>query len=191
MSDPYFSVIGIDPSLTGTGVGVIQADGTEITHAVHTFGRKGKTSETLIERLNRITTITRQVRDVIRGLDVYPDVIAIETPAYGQTSGSHHDRSGLWWDLVRELTYEAGLGVMEVGIGKVKIYATGKGNGDKDAVLAATVRRYPEAPISNNNEADAFVLAAMAARLIGEPIDDLPKTHLRAMEGLVRPWLSR
>lgn len=187
MSDPYFSVIGIDPSLTGTGVGVIRGDGGGITYAVRTFGRKGRTSETLVERLNRITTITGQVRDVIRGLGLYPDLIAIETPAYGQTSGSHHDRSGLWWDLVRELTYEAGLDVMEIGIGKVKTYATGKGNSDKDAVLAATVRRYPEAPISNNNEADAFVLAAMAARLIGESIDGLPKTHLRAMEGLVRP----
>ncbi len=184
---PYFSVIGIDPSLTGAGVGAIQVHGDDVTQAVHTFGRKGRTSETLEQRLDRITTITTQVLDVISSLDSWPELVAIERPAYGQTSGSHHDRSGLWWDLVRVLIYKMGIPVVEIDISKVKIYATGKGVGSKDQIMAAAIRRYPDAPISNNNESDAFVLAAMAARLIGQPIDDLPKTHLRAMEGLVRP----
>lgn len=188
MSSPYFSVVGIDPSLTGTGVGTIQSevDG-KISWTVHTFGRKGKTNETLDRRLERIASITQAVRATILALDVYPDLVTIERPAYGQTSGSHHDRSGLWWDLVRELTYTMGLRVMEIDIGKVKIYATGNGTVRKDAVMAAAIRRYLDVPISNDNEGDGFVLAAMAARLIGEPIDELPKTHLRAMEGLVLP----
>lgn len=187
MSHSYFSVVGIDPSLTGTGVGVIQADGTTRSTAVHTFGRKGKTTETLDQRLDRLTAVTTRVRDVISRLDVWPSLATIETPAYGQTSGSHHDRSGLWWDIVRELRYEFGIPVVEIGIGKVKIYATGKGVGAKDEIMAATIRRYLDTQITNNNEADAFVLAAMAARLIGEPIEELPKTHLRAMEGLAIP----
>src|SRR5690606_37900858 len=155
---------------------------------VHTFGRKGKRGETLVQRLGRITDITDAIRAVIGGLDVYPDLVAIESPAQNQTTGSPHDRSGLWWDVVRTLTYELGISVIEIGVTKVKMYAHGKGIGSKDEIMAAAIRRYTDAPIANNNESDAFILAAMAARLIGEPIEEsLAKTHLRAMEGLVLP----
>lgn len=186
MTGPYFSVVGIDPSLTATGVVAIQsAEGATGTR-VHTFGRRGKTSEPLMTRLARLDDTVTAVQNVIRELVVYPDVVTIESPAHNQTTGSHHDRSGLWWLLVRELTYEMGLKVVEIGPTQVKTYATGKGNANKDEVLAAVVRRYLEAPITNNNEADAWVLAAMAARLIGEPVEgDMPKTHLRAMDKVV------
>jgi len=69
------------------------------------------------------------------------------------------------------------------------IYATGKAL-DKDQVLAAVVRRYPNVPIGNNNEADALILAAMGARKLGHPYEpSLPQTHLRAMDGAEWPHL--
>ncbi|HLV43706.1 MAG TPA: crossover junction endodeoxyribonuclease RuvC [Aggregatilineales bacterium] len=183
MTDAYFSVVGIDPSLTATGVVAIQsAEGATGTR-VHTFGRRGKTSEPLMTRLARLNDTVTAVQNVIRELVVYPDVITIESPAHNQTTGSHHDRSGLWWLLVRELTYEMGLKVVEIGPTQVKTYATGKGNAGKTEVMAAVIRRHLDVPITNDNEADAFVLAAMGARLIGQPIEDsLPQTHLRAMD---------
>lgn len=61
-------------------------------------------------------------------------------------------------------------------------YATGKGNASKDAVLLAVARRYPTVEVTDNNEADALVLAAMIARLAGRPIEtSLPQTHLDAL----------
>ena len=70
-------------------------------------------------------------------------------------------------------------------------YATGRGNAGKDEVLLAVSRRYPHAPIVNNDQADAVALAAMGARLLGEPIEDsLPKTHLDALAKLAAPEIG-
>lgn len=188
MTGAYFSVVGIDPSLTGCGIATIQEDGGEREIILKTLGRKGKAGETLAQRQERIRTLVTDITDIIRTLDVYPDVVSIEGPSHGSVSGSHHDRSGLWWVLVLELSENLGLDVVEITPSQVKTYATGKGNAAKDEVMAAAIRRYPQAPISNNNESDAFTLAAMAARLIGEPIEEtLPQTHLRTMEKLSRP----
>ena len=42
------------------------------------------------------------------------------------------------------------------------------------------------ADITNNNEADAVILAAIGARLHGHPIDDIPKANLRSFAKLPR-----
>lgn len=182
-----FSVVGLDLSLTAAGVATIQQDG-ELQYGLHTIGRKGSKTETLRDRLERIVAQTNQIRAIIDNLDVEPRLATIESPAQSQTTGSTHDRSGLWWDVVRALELDLGIPVVEVGIGTLKIYAAGKGTASKDEVLVSTVRRYHDVPISNNNEADAFTLAAMAARLIARPIEmSLPKVHVRAMEGLHLP----
>ena len=75
-----------------------------------------------------------------------------------------------------------------VPVGTIKKHATGKGNAGKDEVLLAVSRRYPQAPIVNNDQADAVTLAAMGARLLGEPVEDsLPKAHLDALAKLALP----
>lgn len=43
---------------------------------------------------------------------------------------------------------------------------------------------------TGNDEADALVLAAMAHRHLGHPIDELPKTHLAAMDKIRWPGLT-
>lgn len=186
--------IGLDLSLTGSGVAVAMSeqDARDIDpdprFTVATFGRKGSATESLTERRGRISTLGQEIRDLATSLPWWPNLAMIETPAYDQTSGKTHDRSGLWWEVVRIFQAELGVDVVEVGTSKVKIYATGKGVGRKDAVMAAAIRRYPDVAISNNNESDAFILAAMGMRLLGEPIEEsLPQTHLRAMEGLTLP----
>ena len=51
-----------------------------------------------------------------------------------------------------------------------RAHATGKGTARKDAVIAAVESRY-EVGVANDNEADAIVLAAIGARLVGFPIE--------------------
>lgn len=185
-------VVGIDPSLTGAGVGVgmspeAAAWGDEKQFQVSTLGRAGKNDEPLYTRLDRIELLADEIRDTAVNLMQWPSLALIETPAYGQSTGKTHDRSGLWWEVVRIFRRELQIPVIEVSIQKVKTYATGKGNSAKDTVLIDVARRYPDVAIANNNEADAFALVAIGMRLIGHPIDDVPKTHLRAMEGLKIP----
>lgn len=166
-------IVGIDLSLTGTGIATV---GNSVN--VLTLKSKGNANATLDERALRLHNLTLDV--VTRA--VFGDTVVIEQPAYGQTGGSHHDRSGLWWLVVDALIPEVDR-LIEVTPQTVKKYATGKGNASKDEVVIAVTRRYPHIPVANNNEADALVLAAIGARLSGNPIEEsLPVANLDALE---------
>lgn len=167
-------IVGLDLSLTATGLAFIRPDSAA---GVQTLKSKGAKDASLAERALRIHNLARDI--IIAACTA--DVVVIEQPAYNQTGGSHHDRSGLWWLVVDALADEE-LRIVEATPQAVKTYATGKGNASKDEVLAAVVRRYPDVEVANNNEADALVLAAIGARLAGHPIEELPQTHLRALE---------
>ncbi|MET9313812.1 hypothetical protein ABZX12_18525 [Kribbella sp. NPDC003505] len=185
-------VVGLDLSLTSTGIARINT--TSLTPATVTRitskappterGPKGKPlPPTLQQRTNRLTTLRDQIVQVSNDADLF----VIETPAYSSKTGSTHDRSGLWWLVIEKLDYCGRYDVAEVTTGGRMKYATGKGNASKDAVLAAVVRRYADVDVTGNDEADALILAAMGARHLGAPIDDLPKTHLAAMDAVRWP----
>lgn len=172
-------VIGIDLSLTATGI----SDGTR-TWLVKSKGAK---TATLLERYHRLGRIHGTLLD---GLPQQPALAVVEGPSFGQQrQGGQHDRAGLWWYIVSSLL-DLGVSVAEIPPASLKTYATGKGNGSKDEVLAAVVRRYPDVEVTDNNTADALVLAAMGLRHLGHPIDDLPLTHLRAMSKVAWPTLA-
>jgi Holliday junction resolvasome RuvABC endonuclease subunit len=179
--------MGLDLSLTRTGVAFVgdPLQGVE----TFSFGRDGKRNEPLRVRLERIESTVYSIRACITStcLD-YPRVACVEDMPFGASGGSAADRAGLWWMVVQTLS-ELDIPVVAVNVSKVKIYATGKGNKHaKDEVMLAIVRRYADAPIKNNDEADATALAMMGARLVGRPYEDsMPQTHLRAMEGLTMP----
>lgn len=172
-------IVGIDPSLTGTGIAIIE--GGQVT--VRTVKSKGAAGDSLAARRFRLARLVRDIEEI-----VYPhvDLIVIEAPAYNSRTGHQHDRSGLWWLLV-----ERALGnyvhVAEVTTGGVKRYATGKGNAGKDSVLLAVARRFPDVAVTDNNQADALILAAMGARHLGQPIDSMPQAHCAALESVRWP----
>lgn len=189
------NVTGIDTSITHTGLVQLPLDGWTdarigaIKSAAPKTPKKprgkGNLPPTLLQRHERFAKLSAGIiRWVVQ--DERPALVAIEQPAYSKTMGSMHDRSGLWWMIVQRLLFME-IPVIEISPSKRAKYATGRGIVDKDVVMAAVVRRYPQYEITNNNEADALVLAMMAARLLGRPLDDPPKTHLAAMDGLEVP----
>lgn len=170
--------VGLDLSLTGTGVARIDlgADGPlRVRHCRHGSNTAGMDLRARSIRLRSLTAATLALCDGA-------DLVAIETPAYSKSTGSATDRAGYWWMVVGRLT-AAGVPMVEVAANTLKVYALGTGRGDKDAMVAAVVRRYGDhAPtISTNDECDALVLADMAARYLGHPLTALPATHTRAM----------
>ena len=168
-------VAGVDLSLTSTGIAVVTIDDDGTHRYVNRIQSKGGTGATLYDRRERLATITAAVMAVSGS-----NLIVIEGPSFGSVSGSQHDRSGLWWLVVNRLLH-GGDTVVEVPPTCRTKYATGAGNLGKDAVLAAAVKRYPEWDITGNDVADAVILAAMGARHLGHPIDNLPQVHLSAM----------
>lgn len=170
-------VVGLDLSLTSTGIAVHGAGIPDWAGTIKSKGAKTDTWEMRRKRLDGI--VSRVIPPIPQGA-----LVAMEAPSYGSTTGSAHDRSGLWWMVFDVLTVQ-GYAVIPVAPTVRAKYATGKGNAGKDAVLAAAVRRYPGIEIDDNNVADAVVLMAIGCRLLGEPIDDpMPATHLAALDKL-------
>lgn len=192
MTARRYTVAGLDLSLTGAGLAVIQSDFGIDTEAerfvLKTFRSEGHKTDPLLVRHQRIRGMADDIIGEITGLMEWPDLVALEDMPYGAQGAGTIDRTGLWWLVVDGLAKQY-IPTMLINVSTVKIYATGKGNKvGKDEVMLAVARRYANAPISNNDEADAFALAAIAARAKGEPLEEaLPQTHLRAMDKVVLP----
>lgn len=178
-------VVGIDPSLTSTGVACIElADDGALNVAVNRVQSAGHRAATLDERMVRLNNLVHRI-----GWDTNrrPDLVVIEGPAFSRNNAGTWDRAGLWWLVVRHM-FEAELEVVVVPPNVRAKYATGKGTAGKDEVLAAVVRRYPGVEVRGNDEADALVLAAMGARHLGHSIEEsLPASHQSVMDKVEWP----
>ena len=166
-------IIGIDPSLTATGIALIDTDHPDRTYTTTAKSKPNGTSP--FDRLHRFDTAANAILETLGG---HIDLAVIEAPSYGSQGAGTWDRAGLWWNTIRILK-RLDIATIEVPPAVRCKYATGRGNADKDVVMLSAARRYPHAPIEDNNQADAVILAAIGARLTGHPIDDpLPKINL-------------
>lgn len=91
--------------------------------------------------------------------------------------------------LVKQRLWQLGYPYVVVAPGTRAVYACGDGRADKATVLAAAQRRYTGVYLRSNDEADAFVLLAMAADHYGQPLAALPDTHRRALYSVQWPVL--
>lgn len=185
--------VGLDLSLTSTGLAMFYPDGNNDVYttlvpskpkatgpAVEKRGKLVRT-ETYADKLRRFQAIAAVIRDQI----AYGATVYIEGPSYASVGQATHDIAGSWWNTYRMLSEEMGCLVHVIAPSIVKQYATGKGNAAKDVVMAAVIKRYPDIDILNNDVADATALLALGLRLNGLPLeDDLPATHLKALEKL-------
>lgn len=183
------TIIGIDPSLEALGVASIQGDSlADIRYECHTFGRKGRKGErqaTMRERRQRIDELVYSVRCwITSSVDEVPTLAVMEDFPHSAVGGSTFDRIGLYWELYRMLD-DLAIPTAMVNVSKVKQFATGIGSGPnagKTQVTLALARRYPYVPITNDNEADAFAMAAMGSYGVGQIIEPIPLGHMVAFE---------
>lgn len=174
-------VVGLDLSLTSTGWATWGSHGFAGGHIPST----GHKDDSLQQRWTRLYDLSEQVAQIIP-----PNaLVVIEAPSYGGMKyGKPHDRSGLWWMIV-EMAYRNRHAVVEVPPSNLKQYVTGSGIADKDAMIAAIVKRYPDANVTNNDHADAVGLASMGARHLGCLAESgLPVRNIAAMDKV--RWLS-
>jgi hypothetical protein len=165
-------VLGLDLSLTATG---LAGDGWTET-------LKPPAKLRGVERLDWILSIIAD--RYLAGVTL----AAIEGPAYGSQASrqsGHHERAGLWWIVVRSL-WRRGIPYAVVPPNMRTKYATGRGNAGKDDVMREVARRFPWFT-GDNNQADALVLAAMAADHLGHPIAAMPATHRAALAAVDWP----
>jgi crossover junction endodeoxyribonuclease RuvC len=189
MGDAVLRIVGVDASLTATGICVIDQDGVVTVQRVKSKPTPKGDKAAMLTRLERIVA---EVRAVVRvPVDEPRDIriaAAIEGPSYGSTGAAVHDIAGVWWLTYRMLVDLADAAVV-IPPATLKQYVTGKGNAAKDLVLMSIVRQHEDVAPADNNEADALGLAAMVARQLGRPIESREYAHMATTLGKVA-WPS-
>jgi hypothetical protein len=183
-------VIGLDLAISSTGIARFAWDDAgALTTRTFQVTSRAEPKATLAQQVARMVDVRHRVLAAVDAFDPWcQPLVAIEGPATGLSSNAGGFALwGLWWQVVADLhTY--GCAVAVVSPSTLKVYATGFGGSAahpvrKPDVQRAVAQRYPQLLTGGSHDvADAIVLAAMAARAVRRPIDDLPSIHLRAME---------
>lgn len=171
---PREAVIGIDLSLTSTGIA--DPDGTRAVRS----RQKG---------MARLDELRRVVLDACAGALL----VVLEDYAY-HGHDAHAHALGELGGVIRWSLWTEQVSYLNVKASSLKLYASGKGNSPKAAVLAAAVKR-SGIEFQTDDEADAWWLRAigtdlLAARLgIGEPLIGMPAQNRKALDALSLPPL--
>ncbi|BBX87892.1 crossover junction endodeoxyribonuclease RuvC [Mycolicibacterium aubagnense] len=184
------NVIGLDLSLTGSGIAAIDVAAGQLSTAVH--GSPPPAVDTLSAHVARHCTLTDGiVAQVIAADPVLVVVEGLQFSVKGKDS-SVARRGFLWWAVTAGLC-NAGVPVMEVTPQQIKQFATGRGNSSKSQVAAAYALAWPHATRDKNIEdrADASFAAALGAAWLGVPGLPISKTvaRIKVLSKLPEPTL--
>ena len=160
-------VVGIDPSLTGTG---ICADGECATVTT-------KPGQPMGERLALIYAAVGGCADGSPWLAVMEDM-----PKHAHSAGLTAMAHG----VVRLALHHAGAHVITVPPSTLKKYATGKGTATKADMRMALYQRVG-IDLRDDDQVDAWWLRALGYQMLGYPLVDLPKAQMAALDKLRLP----
>lgn len=186
--------VGIDPSLTSTGVAVL-VDGRSAHYG--RYGRDGHNGATYTSRSRRVRKmITDVTRAALTGGT--PDVFVIEEHPYAVgNQGNEFDRAAIWHGIYGNLDARSIPGVV-VNNSTGKAWVTGAGKASKQDMIAVIDEWYAgqiEPPLKKwritvdhpDDIADAFGYATMGAYKLGDPLPFEPKERHRTALALL-PW---
>ena len=166
-------VVGIDPSMVATAVA--WCDG-----GVTLVRPRKKPTEDRIKRITliaeRVTTGLLQHHESPTMADI--DLVVIEGYSYG--SPYRGELMGELGGVLRYVIAQAGYPWIEVAPTTLKKYATGSGMSKKAGMVIAARDRLGYDG-DDDNEADALWLRAYGHALLGDPLVDLPISHITAL----------
>lgn len=173
-------VIGIDPSLSATGVIVLNETGQIIAkRVVSSVPNSGK----VVERIQRIEKMVRTIKLICD--EHKPEAICIEHYTLGSNSPGTADRIE-YGGLLRYVLVTDGWKLFEVNQSTLKKWATGKGkfppNAGKTPMIVAMTTRYNVA-LETDDEYDAYALARVALQLakVEEPANQTQRECLETI----------
>jgi Holliday junction resolvasome RuvABC endonuclease subunit len=176
-----FTAIGLDMSLTSTGV-CVKTTGTINIKTIKSDPHKHPND---LERLRFI------VEEVMRSIPImyFPatHMVCIEdyfVPYNPKQIGSAIKLIALG-TLMRVRLYEAGIPFFVVSPSQLKKFVLGKGTGQKDLILREVYKRWG-INAENNDQADSVVLAYLAESLIMGSKDDMPKFQIEVIDAVMR-----
>jgi len=153
-------ILGLDPSLTCTGWGIIAKSGNRLTHVANGQVRTDP-SASLPDRL---VTLDRELTDVI--LTHRPDCAAVEEVFVNKNPQSTL-KLGQARGVALLAAARAGLPVAEYATRLVKKAIVGTGAAEKAQVQAMLKVLLPAAKVTGADAADALAVAIAHAHLLG------------------------
>lgn len=167
-------IVGLDLSTVRVGMAMANGDLVSVT---------GKSPD-IYRRLSDIR------RGVFRELTLRPprpDLIVVEDYSLGSPGRISLVRLGEIGGIIRSELFERDWRFVLVRPSSVKQFATGKGNADKPAMIAAARALGTRATI-NDDEADAFHLRRMAQAAYGLLDRPLETHEISALDGCGVEW---
>ncbi|TDE03443.1 Holliday junction endonuclease [Jiangella asiatica] len=166
--DEWTAVVGIDPSMTGTGL----AYGHDLLDTV-TFSRK-------VAGDQRLAHIDGAIAGAVRGAGL---AIIEDLPTHGHGAGI----TGMAQGVIRLALIRAMVPYVTVPPATLKKYATGRGNATKADMRMALYQR-TDLDVRDDNQVDAWWLRQMGRDAIGHHYAvKLPRAQREAMLKLTWP----
>jgi Holliday junction resolvasome RuvABC endonuclease subunit len=156
-------VVGLDLSLTCTGIAVCMENGRGVSMASRTVTSTGRRSATLPERHSRLTALGA---DIVHSASTADLVVVEGLFNAGASAGALVDRAALFWFVVGALVRRE-VPVAVVAPSALKLAMTGSGKADKAALATALVRLWPETDVTSSDVSDAAGLAHLGAVALG------------------------
>lgn len=165
-------VIGIDPSLTATGIADHAGDTSVITYP------KG------CEGDQRLARISDRLQELIFAVPIATSLYAVieDLPTHGKGAG----QTGMVQGVVRLKLIEFEIPYVTVPPASLKLFATGKGTAPKPDLRMELFKR-TGIDLPNDNKVDAWWLRELGLHKLGNPTITLPKINLKALDK-VEDW---
>jgi Holliday junction resolvasome RuvABC endonuclease subunit len=152
-------VVGLDLSITATGIAY--ADGFTTTVKPLSSGDA------------RLAEIRNEVRSAVVGTAL---VVIEDLPTHARAAGI----TGMVHGAIRVML-QSGPPYVLITPATLKKYATGKGNAGKPEMAVALFKR-AGLELADDNQVDAWWLRAAGLELLGEPLVELPKAQVAALD---------
>jgi Holliday junction resolvasome RuvABC endonuclease subunit len=166
-------IVGIDFSLTCTGVGeIVRQPGAAPVASAATFGSSGNRADTLPDRHERLTDLANRVVEHCAGARL----AVVELPTTGARGASPIDRHHAWWLIVGGLVRRE-VPVATVASTSLKLAIAGSGRADKAALAIAVERLWPGLDVSSSDVSDAVGMAHLGAVRLGWDVPTLERHH--------------
>lgn len=177
MTVGYF--MGIDPSLTGTGVCIMDANANICELQTLSAGKEKGLRRLEILRFQMLKVLARYPH--IRG-------VALEGYSFGSTGAGTLSRAE-WRGVLQWLLYDRGYAMYHLSPNSLKKFATGRGTGDKSAMVLAAWKNFKVDLSGRDDEADALWLAYAMKQVLfpigaGPPLTLAQKDGLKSIERL-------
>ncbi len=159
-------IVGIDASLTGTGVVGLG------------YGPKPVSRHIASGQFGVLRLI--EIRDVVKRLIRDADLVVLEGYSFG-SQGRAIFQTGELGGVLRVLIHEAGKRLMEVAPTQVKKFVTGSGGAKKETIILAVYKRWGM-EFKYNDEADALTLCYVGQAVLDTEAGVDPKLTLAQQE---------